>query len=60
MNCLVAKAELDGMFSKLRGKGVDVPLTLGNSNDNEKEKEENISAKEVAEETEKASGETKE
>jgi len=60
MNCLVAKAELDGMFSKLRGKGVDVPLTLGNSNDNEKEKEENISAKEVAEETEKASDETKE
>ena len=40
MNCLVAKAEMDGMFSKLRGKGVDVPLTSGDDdNNNNKDKD---------------------
>mmetsp|Transcript_7445 Transcript_7445/g.20703 ORF Transcript_7445/g.20703 Transcript_7445/m.20703 type:complete len:941 (-) Transcript_7445:2571-5393(-) len=38
MNCLVSKAELDGMFSKLRGKGVDIPLTSGDG-DNDKDEE---------------------
>ena len=59
MNCLVSKPEMDGMFSKLRGKGIDVPLTLGNDNDNKDTKTEDDDAKEV-EETYQADEEAKE
>lgn len=62
MNCLVSKPEMDGMFSKLRGKGIDVPLTLGDDNDNKDEKKEegDATGKKVEEEAEKVDEEGKE
>ena len=60
MNCLVSKPEMDGMFSKLRGKGIDVPLTLVADNDNKDKKEEDGNAKKADEEAEKADEEGKE
>ena len=59
MNCLVSKPEMDGMFSKLRGKGIDVPLTLGDDTDNKDKKEEDGDAEKVEEEAEKADEEGK-
>ena len=49
MNCLVAKAEMDGMFSKLRGKGVDVPLTSGDDDKSNKQdkKDENSESRKM-------------